>query len=403
MTGPARRWAVLPAAGRGERFGAATPKQYLKVHGRAVLSWSMGALLAERSICGIVVAVAAGDRRFARLPEARDARVVSCIGGARRELSVAHALERLAGDARDSDLVLVHDAARPCLHRDDLRRLIERAGRDPAGGLLAVPVGDTLKRGVQGNRVGDTVPREGLWRALTPQLFRYGLLRRALMLCLTHGRAVTDEASAVEALGLRPLLVAGRADNIKVTAAGGPAARGGRPRRETLGRRWAMRIGHGYDVHAFGPGAFVTLGGVRVPHDRGVVAHSDGDVVLHALCDALLGALGEGDIGQHFPDSDPQWQGASSRLFLRHCASLLAARGWRLVNADLTLLAEAPRLGGHRTAMRGNIATDLGVDIGRINLKATTCEGLGALGRAEGLACHAVVLLKRADGAGSAG
>lgn len=217
MTGPARRWAVLPAAGRGERFGATTPKQYLKVHGRAVLSWSMGALLAERSICGIVVAVAAGDRRFARLPEARDARVVSCIGGARRELSVAHALERLACAARDSDLVLVHDAARPCLHRDDLRRLIERAGRDPAGGLLAVPVGDTLKRGVQGNRVGDTVAREGLWRALTPQLFRYGLLRRALMLCLRHGRTVTDEASAVEALGLRPLLVAGRTDNIKVT------------------------------------------------------------------------------------------------------------------------------------------------------------------------------------------
>ena len=164
-----------------------------------------------------------------------------------------------------------------------------------------------------------------------------------------------------------------------------------------------MRIGHGYDVHAFGPGGFVTLGGVQVPHGKGVVAHSDGDVLLHALCDAILGALGEGDIGQHFPDSDPQWKGASSRLFLRHCASLLAARGWRLVNADLTLLAEAPRLGGHRTAMRGNIAADLAVDIGRINLKATTSEGLGALGRAEGLACHAVVLLKRLDGTGSAG
>jgi 2-C-methyl-D-erythritol 2,4-cyclodiphosphate synthase len=164
-----------------------------------------------------------------------------------------------------------------------------------------------------------------------------------------------------------------------------------------------MRIGHGYDVHAFGPGGFVTLGGVRVPHGKGVVAHSDGDVLLHALCDAILGALGEGDIGQHFPDSDPQWKGASSRLFLRHCASLLTARGWRLVNADLTLLAEAPRLGGHRTAMRGNIAADLGVDIGRINLKATTSEGLGALGRAEGLACHAVVLLKRLDATGSSG
>jgi 2-C-methyl-D-erythritol 4-phosphate cytidylyltransferase len=216
MTEAVRRWAVLPAAGRGERFGAARPKQYQKVHGRAVLSWSIRALLAERSISGIVVAVAAGDRRFGRLPEARDARVRSCIGGARREVSVAHALECLAGEARDHDWVLVHDAARPCLHRDDLRRLLERAGREPAGGLLAVPVGDTLKRGSEG-RVGETVPREGLWRALTPQLFRYGLLRRALMLCLTHGREVTDEASAVEALGLRPLLVTGRADNIKVT------------------------------------------------------------------------------------------------------------------------------------------------------------------------------------------
>jgi 2-C-methyl-D-erythritol 2,4-cyclodiphosphate synthase len=163
-----------------------------------------------------------------------------------------------------------------------------------------------------------------------------------------------------------------------------------------------MRIGHGFDVHAFGPGDFVTLGGVRVPYARGVVAHSDGDVLLHALCDALLGALGEGDIGQHFPDSDPQWRGVSSRVFLRHCGSLLATHGWLLVNADLTLIAEAPRLGGHRSAMRGNIATDLGVDIGRINLKATTAEGLGPLGRGEGLACHAVVLLRRADGTGAA-
>jgi 2-C-methyl-D-erythritol 4-phosphate cytidylyltransferase len=217
MTDAARRWAVLAAAGRGERLGAATPKQYLTVHGRALLSWSLRALLSERSIDGIVVALAAGDRRFRRLPEARDARVRSCVGGARRELSVVHALECLAGEARDRDLVLVHDAARPCLHRDDLRRLIEHAGADPAGGLLAVPVSDTLKRSIEGDRVRGTVPREGLWRALTPQLFRYGVLRRALMLCLTHGREVTDEASAVEALGLRPLLVAGRADNIKVT------------------------------------------------------------------------------------------------------------------------------------------------------------------------------------------
>ena len=217
MTDAARRWAVLPAAGRGDRFGAGTPKQYRRLHGRAVLSWAILSLLEDRSILGVVVAIAAGDRRFRRLPEARDSRVRSCIGGAHRELSVAHALESLSGEARDGDWVLVHDAARPCLHRDDLRRLLARAGRDAAGGLLAVPVGDTLKRAAPDGRVGGTVARAGLWRALTPQLFRYGVLRRALALCLAHGREVTDEASAVEALGLRPLLVPGRSDNVKVT------------------------------------------------------------------------------------------------------------------------------------------------------------------------------------------
>ena len=158
-----------------------------------------------------------------------------------------------------------------------------------------------------------------------------------------------------------------------------------------------MRIGHGYDVHAFEPGDHVTLGGVRIAHPYGVKAHSDGDVVLHALCDALLGALGLGDIGQHFPDSDPHWNDADSRTFLRHCSRLVHEHRYRLVNADLTVLAEAPRLGAHRAQMRVNIAADLETAPERINIKATTCEGLGALGRGEGLACHAVVLLARAD------
>ena len=159
-----------------------------------------------------------------------------------------------------------------------------------------------------------------------------------------------------------------------------------------------MRIGHGYDVHAFEAGDHVTIGGVRIPHDRGVRAHSDGDVMIHALCDALLGALGLGDIGQHFPDTDPRWRGADSRVFLRHCAGLVRANRYRLVNADLTLLAEAPRLGPHRLQMRANLAQDLDVTPERVNIKATTSEGLGAVGRREGLACHAVVLLARAEG-----
>lgn len=158
-----------------------------------------------------------------------------------------------------------------------------------------------------------------------------------------------------------------------------------------------MRVGSGYDVHAFGPGDHVTLGGVKIPFDKGVKAHSDGDVLLHALCDALLGAMGLGDIGQHFPDTDPRWKGADSRVFLRHCAHLLKEHAWRLVNVDVTVIAEAPRLGQHRAQMRLNVAEDLHVPADRVNIKATTHEGLGALGRAEGLACQAVVLLAHAD------
>lgn len=212
-----RRWAVVPAAGRGERYGGAAPKQYASLLGRPVLSWSVGALLAESSIDGIIVVVAPGDRRWRRLPEAVDPRVSSCTGGARREISVRNALEALASRARDMDWVIVHDAARPCLHRQDLRRLVTATRNDPVGGLLAVPVSDTLKREGDHARSHGTVAREGLWRALTPQMFRYGLLRRALALCLERERAVTDEASAVEALGLRPMLVKGRGDNIKIT------------------------------------------------------------------------------------------------------------------------------------------------------------------------------------------
>lgn len=214
-----RRWAVVVAAGRGERFGGPTPKQYVRLLGRPVLSWSVGALLAEPSIEGVVVALAPGDRRWRHCPESRNARVETCVGGARREASVANALESLETRARDSDWVLVHDAARPCLRREDVANLISATRGDPVGGLLAVPVADTLKVDDGRDRSARTADREGLWRALTPQMFRYGLLRRALALCLERERPVTDEASAIEALGLRPRLVRGRADNIKLTSA----------------------------------------------------------------------------------------------------------------------------------------------------------------------------------------
>ncbi|MGI9245558.1 MAG: 2-C-methyl-D-erythritol 4-phosphate cytidylyltransferase [Steroidobacteraceae bacterium] len=217
MTLPARRWAVVPAAGHGSRFGSDIPKQYASVLGRPLISWTLQALLAEPSLAGICVALAPGDARWPRIAEAADPRVRTCDGGDRRELSVCRALEALGAVAAETDWVLVHDAARPCLRHDDLQALFQELHEDPVGGLLAVPVTDTLKRADADSRAAQTVSREQLWRALTPQMFRYGLLRRALALCVERGRAVTDEASAIESLGLRPLLVRGHADNIKIT------------------------------------------------------------------------------------------------------------------------------------------------------------------------------------------
>jgi 2-C-methyl-D-erythritol 4-phosphate cytidylyltransferase len=217
MSSRARRWAVVVAAGRGERFGGARPKQYTLLLGRPALSWSLAALLASPGVDGVLVVLAAGDRRWQSLAESRSDRVSTCRGGERRECSVANALAALAPRARDSDWVIVHDAARPCLRGEDLAALISAMRGDPVGGLLAVPVPDTLKVDDGHGRSAGTADRAGMWRALTPQMFRYGLLRRALGLCIERERTVTDEASAVEALGLRPRLVPGRADNIKLT------------------------------------------------------------------------------------------------------------------------------------------------------------------------------------------
>jgi 2-C-methyl-D-erythritol 4-phosphate cytidylyltransferase len=212
-----RRWAIVPAAGQGSRFGAALPKQYTALLGRPILSWTLAALLAEPGIDGIVVALAQGDTHWQGVPEFLDPRVRRCTGGARREHSVVNGLDALGAEARGMDWVLVHDAARPCLRRRDLELLFAALDADAVGGLLALPVSDTLKRDAGDQRVGQTVAREGLWRALTPQMFRYGLLLRALRLCLERDRPVTDEASAIESLGLQPWLVRGGAGNVKVT------------------------------------------------------------------------------------------------------------------------------------------------------------------------------------------
>jgi 2-C-methyl-D-erythritol 4-phosphate cytidylyltransferase/2-C-methyl-D-erythritol 2,4-cyclodiphosphate synthase len=238
----------------------------------------------------------------------------------------------------------------------------------------------------------ETVDRTGLWRALTPQVFAYAQLRRALQDAAHAGVAVTDEAQAMERIGIRAVLVPGSPFNIKVTRAEDLDVAADILR---MGESSHMRIGQGMDVHAFGAGDHVVLGGVRIAHPQGIVAHSDGDVVIHALCDALLGALGDGDIGLHFPDSDPRYRGADSRVFLRAVAQRMQAAALRLVNADITVLAEAPRILAHRAAMAANLAADLGVAPALINIKATTTERLGFIGRKEGLAAMASVLLAR--------
>jgi 2-C-methyl-D-erythritol 4-phosphate cytidylyltransferase/2-C-methyl-D-erythritol 4-phosphate cytidylyltransferase/2-C-methyl-D-erythritol 2,4-cyclodiphosphate synthase len=392
-----RIWAVVPAAGRGLRFASdpsEAPKQYATLRGATVIEWSLAALRREPRIERIVIALAPDDTRWPQLAASlAGPRITTAIGGASRQESVLQALEALEGHAAPADWILVHDAARPCLTSADLAALIDALERpaDPtiAGAVLAAPIVDTVKRERSGIAV-DTVDRTGLWRALTPQAFGYARLKQALEDAARAGLSVTDEAQAMERLGLPAGLVRGSPFNIKVTT---PADLAMAEAILKGTEHTRMRIGQGFDVHAFGDGDHVVLGGVRIEYPRGIVAHSDGDVVIHALCDALFGALGMGDIGQHFPDTDRTLRGANSRVFLREVAARMRAAGLTLVNADVTVLAEAPRIAKHRGAMAQNLAADLGVSEQIINIKATTTEKLGFIGRGEGLAASAAVLL----------
>ncbi|HXA37096.1 MAG TPA: 2-C-methyl-D-erythritol 4-phosphate cytidylyltransferase [Steroidobacteraceae bacterium] len=395
-----RVWAIVPAAGRGARFAAsadrAVPKQYAPLLGATVLEWSLRALLAEPRVHAVVVALAPGDAHWPSIAaKLNSAKLQTVAGGENRQDSVSNGLDLLASQADAADWIVVHDAARPCLNAADLDALLDAletarggAGALAAGAVLAAPIVDTVKRELGGHVA--TVDRQGLWRALTPQVFAFAQLRHALKEAALAGVAVTDEAQAIERMGLQPKLVQGSPFNVKVTRA---EDLGVAERILKMTEGSAMRVGQGFDVHAYGPGDHVILGGVHIAHEKGVVAHSDGDVVIHALCDAILGALGDGDIGLHFPDSDPRYRGADSRIFLRAVAARLRAAGLKILNADVTVLAEAPRIAAHRGAMAANLSADLGVRTQLVNIKATTTERLGFIGRGEGLAALASVLL----------
>lgn len=372
--------ALIMAAGRGVRAGGGVPKQYRPLAGMPMIRHSVLRYLSHPAI-GRVRLVIQPDHRDHYQTALGDLGLETPVaGGDERQESVRMGLEALREAAPAS--VLVHDAARPNVDPETIQRVVTALANHP-GAIAAVPATDTLKRSDAAGRIGETVDRSGIWRAQTPQGFQFGPLLEAHR---RHAeRRFTDDAAVAEAAGLAVALVAGSEDNLKVTTED-DFARAAR----LLMASNQIRIGSGFDVHRFTAGDAVTLCGVTIPHDRGLAGHSDADVGLHALTDALLGAIGEADIGAHFPPSDPQWAGAPSAVFLRHARSLIAARGGAIVNVDVTLICERPAIAPHRAAMRAAIAALLEVDVDRVGVKATTTERLGFTGRGEGIAAQAV-------------
>jgi len=397
-----RHWVIIPAAGIGSRMAADRPKQYLDVSGVPIIEHTLNVFLSNPLFSGILVGLARDDAYWQALPASKSENIITYSGGAERAETVLKGLETLRTLAHDDDWVWVHDAARPGLDSALIEALRTSLDAGVSGAMLAIPVADTLKREGKDRHVGETVDRAGLWRAQTPQVFRIGQLRAALEYCRDNNVVVTDESSAMELKGLPPVLVEGNDRNLKVTrpadleqlvaqTENGVQGQAGNIKGSDSSVK--IRIGSGYDVHAFEPGDKIVLGGVEISHTQGIRAHSDGDVLLHALADALLGSLALGDIGHHFPDTDPEWKGASSRVLLRAVADLLRKSGYQTVNADMTIMAQAPRMAPHISAMREKIASDLGIPVASVSVKATTTEALGFVGRKEGIACQATVLV----------
>ncbi len=368
---------LLLAAGTGMRFGGATPKQFTSLGGKPVLrhaAEALGSHVALLQPVGEPAAVTAALAGLEHLP------VVA--GGEERQDSVRAGLEALAPYA--PDLVLVHDGARPVIPAGTIEAVLAALARHE-GAIPALPVTDTLKRGM-GGMITETVPRAGLYRAQTPQGFRFATLLRLHR--SAAGKAATDDAALLEHAGLAVALTAGAEQNIKLTY---PEDR---LRLQTLiGATMIPRIGTGFDVHAMAADRPMILCGVTIPFELGLAGHSDADVGIHALCDAIYGALAEGDIGRHFPPSEADWKDADSARFLRHAAQRIAARGGRLANADVTLICERPKITPHAPAMIARLAELLGVQTGVISVKATTTERLGFTGRGEGIAAQAAVML----------
>ncbi|MBL9048602.1 MAG: bifunctional 2-C-methyl-D-erythritol 4-phosphate cytidylyltransferase/2-C-methyl-D-erythritol 2,4-cyclodiphosphate synthase [Tabrizicola sp.] len=364
---------IIVAAGRGSRVGGALPKQWQMLAGKPVLAHTLAAFAGM----SVVLVIHPEDRPMA---ETLGVRLVE--GGATRDASVLAGLRALAGTG--ATRVLIHDGARPLVSRVLVDRLLQ-ALEDHPGAAPALAVTDALWRGNAG-LVSGTVDRAGLYRAQTPQAFRFDAILAAH---LAHPGGALDDVEVARAAGLDVAIVEGEENNLKLTYPGDFA----RAEAVLKGQSMDVRMGNGYDVHAFCEGDHVWLCGVKVPHGKGLLGHSDADVGMHALTDAIYGALAEGDIGRHFPPSDPQWKGAASHIFLGHAIGLATARGYRLANCDVTLVCERPKIGPHALAMQTELARIMGVETDRVSVKATTSERLGFTGREEGIAALATATL----------
>jgi len=379
--------AIIAAGGSGTRLGAAVPKQLLQLGGRTILQRAIDAFRSHPGVAEVIVA----------LPEAivaappswlEGVRVVA--GGARRQDSVANAFAAIADD---TEIVMIHDAARPFVSADVITRAIDAAAIHGAA-IVALPVSDTVKRVVRedgasgGGVITETLPRDEIFLAQTPQAFRRDVLGAAI--AAGRGSATaTDEAMLAERAGHRVHVVVGDAANVKITT----AADLERAREHDVRQPATSRVGVGYDLHRLVEGRRLILGGVDIPADLGALGHSDADVVCHSVTDAILGAARAGDIGQHYPDTDPRWKGASSIELLREVAALVRGRGFAVENVDVVVILERPKIGPHREAIQLRLAEALGIDAGRVSIKGKTNEGVDAVGRGEAIAAHAVCLL----------
>ena len=373
MSNKAKIIAVVLAAGRGTRAGGRISKQWQPLMGKPLIAWTIEPFLANPLVSQVVVVHHLADKNLlSKLPT----KILCVAGGANRDDSVRCALAAIKTLA--PDFVLIHDAARPCLDQSLLSKCIAAMLADGAS-APAVAVQDTLWRST--DQVFDTINRANVFRAQTPQCFAYALIQSAHKSVQINA---TDDVQIVQAAGHVVTIVAGNEDNIKVTLPGDFARA-----KQILRGRMKIRVGNGFDVHQFGTGSALTLCGVTLPYKSRLIGHSDADVGMHAVTDAIYGALARGDIGQHFPSSDPQWKGAASDIFLKHSIALARDMGFRVENVDCTLICEFPKIGPHAQSMRVQMAEIMGLDVDQVSIKATTSETLGFTGREEGIAAMA--------------